>query len=583
MIASVIAGLIAGSRNTSWHFIWLLLWYTAATATPNIDSCRLVLQMPEDSMCPLWKLQEQLQQYKMEKSMALLEDLQQSARPQNVYDLKLEWLRARCLSFYNRPLYDDSIMTLTKRALPLAKSLKAWHLVVEWCALQGGMLNVAGKREEALVYLVEAIRVSERIGHGNFPYPYHWYGDIALVLFELGDYKNCAQYYRYALNLGKDDLDQNLWMNAQNTIGVCYLRLGMFDSARANFDRSYRIAQKLNNKLWQGIISGNYGQLCFEAGRYDSARMLMEKDYEANKAWNEWRNVANALQWLARIDLAQGKVANALPKVRKALQILQTYPRNDYLEYSLHTTAQTHMALGQTDSAGFYFKKYFHLHDSLSLAGRPDLVELASLQLDHANAAMDIQALQQKQQAEKLWRNGLMALVVVLSAAAIWIQIANRRRLAAEKKLAESEQAIAAAALQAAHEKLRFFTQSLLEKNEALIGMEKRLEKFQSQPDGDAIRQLTETTILTDADWEKFKILFEVPYPGFFSRVKSSYHDITPGEIRMAALIKLQLSAREMASILGISTISVYKSRQRLRQRVGVESDEQLEALLKAV
>ena len=55
---------------------------------------------------------------------------------------------------------------------------------------------------------------------------------------------------------------------------------------------------------------------------------------------------------------------------------------------------------------------------------------------------------------------------------------------------------------------------------------------------------------------------------------------MTPAEIRMAALIKLQLSAKEMASILGISTISIYKSRQRLRQRVGVDTDDRLELLL---
>jgi DNA-binding CsgD family transcriptional regulator len=44
--------------------------------------------------------------------------------------------------------------------------------------------------------------------------------------------------------------------------------------------------------------------------------------------------------------------------------------------------------------------------------------------------------------------------------------------------------------------------------------------------------------------------------------------DITVAERRMAALIRLHLNTKQMASMLGISTDSVYKIRQRLRKRL---------------
>ena len=45
----------------------------------------------------------------------------------------------------------------------------------------------------------------------------------------------------------------------------------------------------------------------------------------------------------------------------------------------------------------------------------------------------------------------------------------------------------------------------------------------------------------------------------------------------MAALTRLQLTSKQMASMLGISVDSVHKTRQRLRQRLQLGSDINLE------
>jgi DNA-binding CsgD family transcriptional regulator len=49
--------------------------------------------------------------------------------------------------------------------------------------------------------------------------------------------------------------------------------------------------------------------------------------------------------------------------------------------------------------------------------------------------------------------------------------------------------------------------------------------------------------------------------------------DITVAEKRMAALIRLHLNTKQMASMLGISTDSVYKIRQRLRKRLQLDDE----------
>lgn len=555
-------------------------------ATPaqrvRIAALKNVLQLPPDSTWALWNMLDLLQKQDSAISFSQLKSVELNSS-HSFYEIRRNWLLARTKIHFNITHYAAAVLTDARHWVRIAKAQEADAMAAEWAGLAGQVAHYLNLDEEALFYLTEAIYWNEKWGNEKVPFPHHPYGTLGMVLFELGDYKACAYVARKALELAGNRIFEQVHMNGWNTIGVCYRRMGRLDSARLAFDFAMGLAQKQNNDLWKGIISGNYGQLYLEEGKLDSARQLMWQDYLANKEYKEWPNVAQALQWLARIDLAELKAKDALEKVKTALALLQAYPRSDYLEQSLLTAADVHRALGQADSAKKYFDHYKHLRDSLSMQIRPNLFDLAIQQVSNASAQRRIEVLQQKQRTERQWRNGLIALVLVISVAAIWIQSAVGRRNEAERRLARLQAQSAEAEISSAREKLNLFAQSLMEKNEALAHMEQQLARAKPSPQEATLRELTETTLLTDTDWDKFRQLLEAIYPGYLLRLKNANPGITPAELRMAALIRLNLSAKEMGAMLGISTISVYKSRQRLRQRVGVETDEELEALLSKI
>ncbi len=84
------------------------------------------------------------------------------------------------------------------------------------------------------------------------------------------------------------------------------------------------------------------------------------------------------------------------------------------------------------------------------------------------------------------------------------------------------------------------------------------LEQFKSNGSNEDVQiakidKILQSNILTDEDWENFKQAFEDIYPTFFSKLRFKYPTITVSELRLSALIKLNLSIKEIASILGIS------------------------------
>ncbi len=79
-----------------------------------------------------------------------------------------------------------------------------------------------------------------------------------------------------------------------------------------------------------------------------------------------------------------------------------------------------------------------------------------------------------------------------------------------------------------------------------------------------------------DKDWEDFKRTFENVHHNFFGRLLEQDPDLTQSELRLCALICLNLSIKEMSSLMGISPDSVKTARYRLRKRFNLQQDQNL-------
>jgi DNA-binding CsgD family transcriptional regulator len=176
-----------------------------------------------------------------------------------------------------------------------------------------------------------------------------------------------------------------------------------------------------------------------------------------------------------------------------------------------------------------------------------------------------------------LYRNIIIAAIIVFSFLALLL--VNRQRLKGKLKLHQAEQEMALA-----KEQMRLFTENIVDKTALIDKLELEAKgRDTSSQQQTIITELTHQTILTEEDWTRFKALFEKVYPHFFSKLKEKAPDITLAEQRMAALIRLQLTTRQMASMLGISVDSVHKTRQRLRQRLQLPTDASLDQLVETI
>jgi DNA-binding CsgD family transcriptional regulator len=94
---------------------------------------------------------------------------------------------------------------------------------------------------------------------------------------------------------------------------------------------------------------------------------------------------------------------------------------------------------------------------------------------------------------------------------------------------------------------------------------------------------LLQQTILTENDWLRFKAMFENARPGFIVHLQKAAPGITTAELRLATLIRLNIGNKHMAAMLGIGADAVRKTRSRLRQRLMINNDAEMETYLQQI
>jgi DNA-binding CsgD family transcriptional regulator len=171
--------------------------------------------------------------------------------------------------------------------------------------------------------------------------------------------------------------------------------------------------------------------------------------------------------------------------------------------------------------------------------------------------------------------------ILLISVIVLLLINRQRQKLKFKSKMDEAEKARISNEMESARRQLKIFTENIVEKSNLIERLESQLQnKIATARETQMIHDLSHQTILTEEDWLNFKSLFEKIHPDFFDKINKHVDNITQAEQRMAALTLLHLTTKQMSAVLGISPNSVIKAKQRLRQRLNVQTDQQAEEFI---
>jgi ligand-binding sensor domain-containing protein/DNA-binding CsgD family transcriptional regulator len=158
----------------------------------------------------------------------------------------------------------------------------------------------------------------------------------------------------------------------------------------------------------------------------------------------------------------------------------------------------------------------------------------------------------------------------------------NRQRLALQNEMLEKE-------INHKNKELANSTMNIIQKNKVLLQIREQIagvrsnpgRKFHDRQYHQLIRMIQQNMSSQD-DWKVFETNFNDVHDNFFKMLKIDFPDLTSGDLKLAAYLKMNLSTKEIAPLLNISIRGVENKRYRLRLKMGLEHDENLlDVLLK--
>ncbi len=119
------------------------------------------------------------------------------------------------------------------------------------------------------------------------------------------------------------------------------------------------------------------------------------------------------------------------------------------------------------------------------------------------------------------------------------------------------------------------YTMTILRKNELLIKLKDEIMNQKRELGGrypnyhyDKLIQLIDSSISSEDDWKIFEMHFDQVHENFFRRLKESFDELTPSDLKLCAYLRLNLSSKEIAPLLNISVRGIEIRRYRLRKRL---------------
>ena len=427
------------------------------------------------------------------------------------------------------------------------------------------------ERHQRVFHLIKEVSPVE------FPYKQDCLNQIASEYFMFHDFREAIFFSQEALKAEPEIALHAFPMRLSilTTLGLCYQQLNNLDSSNYYFAESHKLATKYNSTVWKGISDGNLGYNYFLQKKYAQAIPLLQNDIAVAKDAKDWGLAAGSLMVLADISLRHNAIQEADQLLATARDYVYRSDQYSRLEKLYPLLAKLYAAKGNPVLAATFIDSSLLAKDSLARKFNTLQVTRATQKVEMEQLKAEVLSINDQKKIKILERNILIAIVLLLmfTSLAVYRQL-RRKYLLKQRQLIFAEQELSLATKQ-----LDDFTKRISEKNSII----ELLEHEKSEGSQNTIIQLQQSTILPDEDWEYFRQLFEKVHAGFLQRLKEKMPGLTPAETRFMALSKLDLSNKEMASMLGVGTDAIRQYRSRLRKKFHLGEDGNIEEMVGSI
>lgn len=566
------------------------------SAQQEVDSLRLIVDRSEGALKvdALNTLASRLLTINPLEAQAILDESLDEAERLNYDQGTIEALLQNATLLSQKRKYDQAEKFIL-RTRELAQAINDLDGLASSYLVEGNNLVRKGDYDESIDRFIRGLKITEELDDQTLRASFLL--NIGRQKEILGELSSASEYLQEALAIYQRE-------GQEYKVGQSYINLGVLEYKRQNVglsieynENALTIFRKLEDKALIALSLQNLGFAYAHLEQYAKAFEYYDESFTLRREINDLYGIGKIYLNKAKIFEAQNQVEKAREAANTSLEFADSI-KNKLLKRDIYSFLYSSYRKRKSfETALTYYEKLEQVKDSMAIeANQNRIAELTAAyefdQIINENKLKEQESQLKDNQIRQ--RNtlitGLFILLIMLIILIYLQREKMRSKLALTQKdhlLTLKEKQLANEQLKSKDDQLQTYVQELSQKDSILEKTQSELDQIKTNRDkanqdyAEMIEKLNESIL--NNDWAKFKLYFEKAYPDFFKKLNSRISSMTQNDQRLAALIKMNLTNKEIAKVFHISPDSVVRAKHRLRQKMSFDSPREVEEYMRTL
>lgn len=425
------------------------------------------------------------------------------------------------------------------------------------------------------------------------------YSSIGVVHLERKNPRKAMTYFMETLAIKEEIDDENGISNTLTCIGKTYEELNNYDSALFYYYKALKIRIRL--KIPRAIASSEYniGSSLIKKGENAKAE---ESLMVALNNFSQLEEKTGLIITKLQLAIAQNKQekSSGIDHADKALKMALKIDNPNLICHAYQILSEIYFFNSNYKKSYEFLVKFKTIQDSLLNTEKERM--LTEFETKFQSEKKDNQIKLLKSKTDIQHNNNILLIILSIVFAIVivllfllfkWKSTAFNRQEKLmeqektihkqEKKITEKENQILQEQLESKNRELASKALEMLRLNETISSIIENLENLNNNlgNNPDVVKLIKEIINKLENQtkqniWIEFEKIFKNIHSGFYSKLLKICPELTATEIRTAALLKLNLTTKEIAAIAFKSEGSIKTTRYRLRKKLNLSSEDNL-------
>ena len=445
----------------------------------------------------------------------------------------------------------------------------------------------SGQFDKAAIYQFKAINLFEKLGDKNIR---KTHANIAVTYVQQGNYEKSIEHYKIALNLFLIEKEKHYAAFCYKNLGNVFALLEEHDSSLVYYNNAFEIYKELNDQV--GI--SNYHMVI--GVRYTKLGMLQEASLSHKRALETFPengrtsllfHIYNNLSGL-NLKLVASSPNNNAKLFRENIEyghkmhtIAEELGALDLIHLSLKVLYTAYNGVGNNNAAFEFSKKFIDAQDSLYFKQKQETITEMQTKYETKQKENEILILEAESTEQQLMIIYLISASLLLVILLVWF-VYKRKLVENEKKVVILQKD--KLKLQVEHKRNELVQKAMniahLQENNKLLVTD--ISDMINNSNGSGEKELKSLIIKLNSSsdspkiWKEFELRFQEVHGDFYKNIIVKYSDLSPTELKIISLIKLNLNTKEIAEITSRSVRTIENTRNSIRKKMKLTPNENL-------